>query len=363
MAIAGDSSKRKQEANQLLTPRQKLILGAIVEDYVISAEPVGSRTLSKHSDFQLSPATIRNEMSDLEELGFLDQPHTSAGRIPSQKGYRYYVDNLAPKAEMDAPTLDALRDVFHQRMMEVEKVIQQTSVCLSQLTQYTSIVMGPRVHQEKIRQIQLVPLTQGSAVAILVTDTGHVENRQVQISEDISPSDVAQMVNLLNDKLQGVPLSRLRSHMYREIANEMANTLEHYEDAIAVLDELKYAADGGGGSVYVGGATNIMVQPEFRDVDKVRPLLELLERADWTQASHVLPMETIGVQVRIGSENDVPTLQAFTVISHTYTVFGKPVGSIGVIGPTRMNYARVIKILDYTANALTSVMTDRLPRI
>jgi heat-inducible transcriptional repressor len=301
-------------------------------------------------------------MSDLEELGFLDQPHTSAGRIPSQMGYRYYVDHLAPNSEIDVQTVGALRDLFRQRMTEVERVIQQTSICLSHLTQYTSIVMGPRVQQEKIRHIQLVPLTPGSAVAILVTDSGHVENRQVQISEDISPSDVVRMVNLLNDKLQGVPLARLRSHLYREIANEMASTLEHYEDAIAVLDELNQAADGGSGRVYVGGATNILVQPEFRDVDKVRPLLELLERADWTQASHVLPMEVAGVQVRIGSENDVPTLQDFTVVSHTYTVLGKPIGSIGLIGPTRMNYARVIQILNYTAEALSNVMTDRMSK-
>lgn len=301
-------------------------------------------------------------MSDLEELGYLDQPHTSAGRIPSQMGYRYYVDHLAPNSEIDAQTVEALRDLFRQRMTEVERVIQQTSVCLSQLTQYTSIVMGPRVQQEKIRHIQLVPLAAGSAVAILVTDSGHVENRQVQLSEDISSSDVVRMVNLLNDKLQGVPLARLRSHLYREIANEMASTLEHYEDAIAVLDELNQAADGGSGRVYVGGTTNILVQPEFRDVDKVRPLLELLERADWTQASHVLPMEVAGVQVRIGSENDVPTLQPFTVVSHTYTVLGKPIGSIGLIGPTRMNYARVIQILNYTATALSNVMTDRMSK-
>jgi heat-inducible transcriptional repressor len=343
----------------VLTPRQQLILTAIVEDYVISAEPVGSRTLSKDPAFQLSPATIRNEMADLEALGYLDQPHTSAGRIPSQKGYRYYVDHLAPKVEMEPQALNALRDLFRQRMTEVERVIQQTSVCLSQLTQYTSLVMGPRVQQEKIRHIQLVPLSQGSAVAILVTDTGHVENRQVQISEEISPSDVVQMVNLLNDKLQGVPLARLRSNLYREIANEMANTLEHYEDAIAVLDELNKAADGTN-RVYVGGAANILVQPEFRDVDKARPLLDLLERADWAQASHVLPMEQAGVQVRIGLENAVPTLQDYTVVSHTYTVLGKPVGSIGLIGPTRMNYVRVMQILDYTARALSSVMANRL---
>ncbi|MCL6549323.1 MAG: heat-inducible transcriptional repressor HrcA, partial [Alicyclobacillus sp.] len=254
----------------MLTSRQKLILSAIVEDYVRSAEPVGSRALSKHNEIHLSAATIRNEMADLEEMGLLDQPHTSAGRIPSQKGYRFYVDNLMMKAEMDAETLAALREVFVQRMAEVERIIQQTSVVLSQLTQYTTIVMGPRLNAGRIKRVDLVPLAHGAAVAILVTDTGHVVSRQVLLSEDLTPEDLTQIVNLLNAKLREVPLAKMRSHFYREVAAEMARTLEHYEDALAVLDEL-CNVDPDSGRVYVGGTTNILVQPEFRDVDKVRP--------------------------------------------------------------------------------------------
>ncbi len=344
----------------VLTPRQKLILAAIVEDYIRSAEPVGSRTLSKHQDFQLSPATIRNEMADLEELGYLDQPHTSAGRVPSQKGYRYYVDHLATRKEIDQATLRVLRDVFQQRMNEVERVIQQTATVLSQLTQYASIALGPMIHQQHIRHIQLVPLGGCSAVAILVTDTGHVENRHVTLPEDIPPGEVVRMVNLLNAKLVGTSLAHLRSHLYQEIATEMAHTLERYEDAISVLDQLSETVVNGPAQVYVGGVTNMLGQPEFRDVEKVRPVLELLESADWRRALDVVPLTGPGVQVRIGQENPVESLQDCTVVSATYMVAGVPVGSIGVIGPTRMNYTRVMRILEYTAGALTRLMTERL---
>lgn len=342
----------------MLTTRQQLILAAVVEDYVRSAEPVGSRALSKHDQISLSAATIRNEMADLEELGYLDQPHTSAGRIPSNKGYRFYVDNLMLNAEMDASALEALRDVFWQRMSEVERVIQQTATVLSQLTQYTSIVLGPKMFRDAIQHIQLVPLGHGKAVAILVTDTGHVANRQVQMSDGVSPEEVANMIRLFNDRLAGLPVARLRSQLYEEVAREAKRTLGHYEDALAVLEELRHAADGQTERVYVGGTTNMLSQPEFRDVDKVRPLLSMLERAD--AAQQVLPSGGGGIQVRIGHENHDPMLQDCTVISATYTVGGVPIGSVGVLGPTRMDYARVMRILDYVSTGLTKIMTDRV---
>lgn len=341
----------------MLNDRQKLILSRIVEDYVRSAEPVGSRVLSKHDEISLSAATIRNEMSDLEDMGYLDQPHTSAGRIPSQKGYRFYVDHLLNKRDIDSITLVALRDVFLEKMTETERIFHHTAVVLSQLTQYTSLVLGPRAYQENIRNLQVVPLTPRAAVAILVTDTGQVQSRQVQWSEDLPPEEIERLVNLLNARLKGVPVSRLRSRMYREIVEEMTRTLEHCEHAIAVLDELCTVAETEDERVYVGGATNILSQPEFRDVDKVRPLLALLEEAK--RARQVLPADLRGLQVLIGQENQFEPLQDCTVISATYRVGGNTIGRLGVLGPTRMDYARVMQILEYAAQALTAVMNGR----
>lgn len=342
-----------------MTPRQNLILSAIVENYVLSAEPVGSRTLSKRQEMQLSPATIRNEMADLEELGYLDQPHTSAGRVPSQKGYRYYVDHLRAGAEMDPQAVAALREVFRRRMDELEEIVQQTSLVLSQLTQYTAIALGPQVHHEKIHHIQLIPIGSDKAVAILVTDTGHVFNRQVQLSSNIPPDGVSHMVEVLNRRLHGVTMSRFRSSMYREMATEMAQTMEQYEDLISLVDQLRSVGVEENARVFVGGATNILAQPEFRDIDKVRPLLEMLEQGEGT-LQQVLTVDTPGIQVKIGMENENPTLQDCTVISSVYTVDGVPVGGIGVIGPTRMQYRRVIQIIDYVTSALTKAFTERL---
>lgn len=342
----------------MLSDRQKMILGAIVEDYVLSAEPVGSRALSKHDQIQYSAATIRNEMADLEELGYLAQPHTSAGRVPSQKGYRFYVDHLLEQAEIDLMAIGTLRQVFRTRMDEVEQVLQETAKMMSHLTQYTSIVLGPQVAEERIRQVQLIPLVSGRAVAILVTTTGHVQSRQIRLPENLEVDDFVRMVNLLNAKLVNTPLTRVRSKLTREVGLELANALERYEGAIEVLDELSRMAETGDNQVFIEGASNMLSQPEFRDVDKVRPLLAMFERH--ADASRVLPTAA-GLQVRIGRENDVETLQDCTVISTAYSLSGIPVGRIGVVGPTRMNYAKVMQILDYTSEALSRLLSSREP--
>ncbi len=339
----------------MLTQRQKLILNAVIEDYVRSAEPVGSRALSKHGEIQFSAATIRNEMSDLEEMGFLDQLHTSSGRIPSQRGYRFYVDNLPQRQGIDPGELESLRGIFRERIHEVERMIQQTSNVLSHLTNQITIVLGPKLHQERVKKIELIPIAKGRAVVILVTDTGHVQDRQVQLSEDLTPEDIVAIVRLLNTKMVGVSLSKLKSHFYREVVGEMALALEWYEDVLSVMEELSGATDNGE-KIYVGGAANILAQPEFRDIEKARPLFVLLENSEL--ACKVLPQTDIGLDIRIGRENSAGPLKDCTVISTTYTVAGVVVGRIGILGPTRMDYARIIQILDYTSRSLTKILTE-----
>jgi len=340
----------------VLTERQKLILNAIVQDYVFSAEPIGSRALSKHDNIQFSAATIRNEMSDLEEMGYLSQPHTSAGRIPSQKGYRFYVDHLLSQVDVSPNHVEVLREVFRQRIDELERVLQQTAAVLSQLTQYTSIVLGPKSSGESVRQVQLIPLASGKAVAILVTNTGTVMNKHVHIPADLSPDELVRMVSMLNERLSGTPLSRLRSTMYKEVSSELSSIMERYEGMVEFLDELTDVSKPVA-NVFIEGTINMLAQPEFRDIDKVRPLLALFERAD--MARDVLP-DQAGLQVRIGRENAVETLEDCSVVSAAYTLDGVPVGKIGIIGPTRMNYARVIQILEYTSGALSHLFREFL---
>ncbi|UOF88911.1 heat-inducible transcriptional repressor HrcA [Fodinisporobacter ferrooxydans] len=340
----------------MLTERQKLILRAIIEDYVQSAEPVGSRTLSKHEDIQFSAATIRNEMSDLEELGFLEQPHTSAGRIPSKKGYRFYVDHLLDPFELKSHDIVSMRSLFVKKMDQLEQIVQHTAHILSSLTNYTSIVLGPQIYEHNVRRIDLIPLRDRSAVVIIVTDTGHVENRTVQIPEHVSVDAIEQFVRILNDKLTGVPLYQIRSRMYSEIMQEMQKHLETYEEALAILDQISHPDQEG--RVYLGGTTKMLSQPEFRDIEKVKPLFDMFEHTQ--QVVQILgPPEQLGIQIRIGLENGVEPLQNCSIITSTYSIQGKPAGTIGVLGPTRMDYGRVIRILA----ELTDVLSTALNRI
>ncbi|GAF65975.1 heat-inducible transcription repressor [Bacillus sp. TS-2] len=200
----------------MLTSRQLLILHAIVDDYVRSAEPVGSRSISKREDISFSSATIRNDMADLEELGFLEKPHSSAGRIPSQLGYRYYVDHLLMPQNLTIKEKATIRSLFTERVQEMEDVIQLSARILSNMTSYISIVLGPEVFDSKLKNIQIIPLSDVSAILILVTDTGHVENQTIAIPSNMVGEDIQIIVNILNERLVGVPLYQLAKKLKRK---------------------------------------------------------------------------------------------------------------------------------------------------
>lgn len=326
----------------MLTERQRMILNAIVDDYIRSAEPVGSRSISKRGDVGFSPATIRNEMADLEELGFLEQPHTSAGRIPSTKGYRYYVDHLVKINEVREKDLTKFRSYFTDKMNQMEQVIQHTASILSNLTNYTSILLGPEMFSTSLKHFNIVPLDQTSAVAIIVTNTGHVENRTISIPAGVSMEDMEKVVNILNTKLVGVPLIRLKSKLYSEVGQELEKYVDHCEEVMTVLDKALQSDDEH--RIFLSGTTNMLTQPEFKDVDKVKTILDLLD-----ETPTIMKMFTAlpsGIQVRIGTENDHEAIANCSLITATYSVDGQSLGTVGILGPTRMEYGKVINLLD-----------------
>lgn len=337
----------------MLTERQRLILTAIVDDYIRSAEPVGSRSISKRGNVGFSPATIRNEMADLEELGFLEQPHTSAGRIPSHKGYRYYVDHLVTYGALSGKELNGLKLFFAEKLQEMEQIIQHAASILSTLTNYTSIVLGPEVFSTTLKHLQIVPLTDKTAVAILVTNTGHVENKTVHLPEGMPMSEIERAVNLLNAKLANVPLLHLRSKLYNEIGSELQKYVYGYESFVQMLETL--LVDDDEDRIYLSGATNILTQPEFKDVDKVKDLLRLLEETPALVKMFSGMPE--GIQVRIGTENSMEAMNNCSLITATYSVNGHNLGTIGILGPTRMEYGRVISLLDYLSKDLSTVLS------
>lgn len=331
-----------------------MILSAIVDDYIRSAEPVGSRSISKRGDVGFSPATIRNEMSDLEELGFLEQPHTSAGRIPSNKGYRYYVDHLLGSGLISSQDVLMLKSVLAERITEIEQMIQQVAIILSNLTNYTSIVLGPEVFSHTLKQVQLVPIGDNRAVALIITNTGHVENKIVTIPEGLSVSDIERTVAILNARLTGVPLLQLKSKLYNEIASEIGKHVSNYENIVKTIDGVLTSEDNNDHRLFFGGTTNMLNQPEFRDVEKVKTLLDLLDQTDpWMK---LFANAQDGIQVRIGTENSVEAINNCSLITATYSLQGKTIGTIGILGPTRMEYGKVIRLLDHFSKDLTTIL-------
>ncbi|RXI99388.1 heat-inducible transcriptional repressor HrcA [Anaerobacillus alkaliphilus] len=343
----------------MLTDRQLLILKAIVDDYIRSAEPVGSRSVSKREDISYSPATIRNEMSDLEELGYLEKPHSSAGRIPSQKGYRYYVDHLlVPEEILNKSDIVDIKSLFAQRIQEVEQVIEQSAQILSNLTSYTSIVLGPEIFETTLKHLQIIPLTQDSGVAIIVTSTGHVEKQTVSIPEGMNVSEIEMMVNILNERLKGASMLELRGKIFSEVAEMLKMHTSNYTEMLQMLEQsFKQEKNE---KIFFGGKTNIFSQPEFRDVEKVRQLLEMFEEK---QLIHQLfRSENSGITVKIGQENNFQAMDQCSVITATYTVDGKHLGTIGILGPTRMEYKRAIGVLDYLSKGMTNTLTNLYQR-
>lgn len=328
----------------MLTERQRMILNAIIDDYIRYAEPIGSRSISKRSDVGYSPATIRNEMADLEEHGFLEQPHTSAGRVPSQKGYRYYVDHLVRLEELSSEEVGHLKSAFAKKIMAREEIMQHTASILSQLTNYTSIALGPEVFEASFRHFQLLPLDEDRAVAVVVTNTGHVENKIVPIPPEILVTELEQVVNLLNTKLVGVPLYKLRSQLYMEVGREMGRYISHVQQLMTLVESMLVGEDSHR-EVFLSGTTNMLDQPEFKDVGKVRTIWELL--GETPTLIKVVGNAPTGIQVRIGQENPHEAIADCSLITATYSIDGQTLGTIGILGPTRMEYAKVINLLNH----------------
>jgi heat-inducible transcriptional repressor len=342
----------------MLTDRQKIILQILVDDYIRSAEPVGSRTISKRPDLSISPATIRNEMSDLEELGYLEQPHTSAGRIPSQKGYRFYVDHLMKPSQLEGSTSDSLRAFLIEQIDEMEQVVQHTATILASLTNYTALALGPQTFTATLRHIKLLPLQDRMAVAIIVTDTGHVENRTVTIPEGVSVESIQQYVDLLNDKLIGLPLHTLKERLRTEVSAELRRYSEQFDGVMDLLDQMITTKEEQA-KVFLGGTTMILNQPEFRDVNKLKPLLDMFGQSE-SLVKLLQGTQEEGIQVRIGQENPLETVHECSLITASYSIDGRHLGTIGVLGPTRMDYGRVIGAMHHLSLALPSLFNLRL---
>lgn len=333
----------------MLTARQLLILQVIVDDFISSAQPVGSRQISKKTEITFSPATIRNEMADLEELGFIEKTHTSSGRVPSEKGYRFYVDHLLKPQIITSDDIYQIQSIFKGHIVEMEQVIRKSANILSELTTYTSIILGPDVQGHRVKRFSIVPLTNDTAVAIIVTNTGHVENRLFELPPGLTASDIEKTVNILNERLVGVPLDELQLKLELEALEILK---QHVGSVDSLVQSLTQAAVGPGESkVFYGGKTNMLNQPEFHDLNKIRMLMDLMDRT--SQVQSLFQPNEAGIHIRIGSENNHLAMENCSVIAATFSVGSEQHGSIAIIGPTRMDYRRVVALLDVMRSDLT----------
>ncbi|TDL34490.1 heat-inducible transcriptional repressor HrcA [Jeotgalibacillus sp. S-D1] len=339
----------------MLTDRQLLILQVIIDDFIRSAQPVGSRSLSKKSEIQYSSATVRNEMSDLEEMGFIEKTHTSSGRVPSEKGYRFYVDHLLSPQALQQQDISQIHSIFAERIFEMENIVQRSAKILSELTNYTSIVLGPNLQENRVKKVQIVPLSEGTAIAIIVTDTGHVENRRFSLPNGMNADEIEKMVRVLNDRLVGTPLMDLHDRLYQEMANLLKRRIANYDLMLQAFAEIMNVPIHD--KLFFGGKMNMLNQPEFSDIEKLRLLMDMIEREE-NLYKLIRPSEGVGIQVKIGKENDNIAMENCSLITATFPVASGQRGSLAILGPTRMEYSRVISLLNVISTDLSKALSS-----
>lgn len=340
-----------------LSERKKRILSAVVVNYIQTAEPVGSRTVARSYRIGLSSATIRNEMADLEEMDYLEQPHTSAGRIPSQKGYRYYVDHLMDPGELsDDEELAISRSFGLEKMREIEQIIVSAARVLSTITNQTSLIMGPQFKKSTFRQMRILPLDVDRGLVVLITDTGFIKNKVIDLNHALSPAELHQVVSYLNQKLFGLSIDQVTSSLINELKRDLFRRLEILEQAFILLEEsLKEEQQV---RVFLGGTSNILNQPEFKNVEKIRRMLSLFEQEPLLFKILESTLGEEGVVINIGKENLFEDIQECTLITAAYKINERTLGTVGVLGPTRMNYGRVTGVLRCLVDNLNRTLSS-----
>lgn len=331
--------------------RKQRILRAIIEDYVLTAMPVGSRTISRKYETSLSSATIRNEMSDLEDLGYLAQPHVSAGRVPSPKAYRMYVDELMLGGAI--PEDEYARDYFTRRIRPMEDVVSTAAQAVSEITRYTSVVMMPKQLELRVSCLQLVPMPRGSALLVIVTDTGVIRDTVIRVSASLDGDALYAISRLLTERLAGRTLQQVQEMLgaYSRLTGPDAQVLQGISDLAAQMEK-QSATD----TVFVGGSHNILNYPEYSDVEKARAFLSALEEKEKLMA--LFSRGDVPFSVHIGKENGLPELEDCSVVTAGYQVGRGHRGAIGVIGPTRMPYGKVLSVLSAVSNVLSALLSE-----
>jgi len=336
--------------------RKIKILQAIINDYIRTGDPIGSRTIAKNYNLGIGSATIRNEMADLEDMGYLEQPHASAGRIPSSKGYRLYVDNLMDNQKITVEEdLKIKQYIIDSAMLEVDKVVRQTSALLSELTKLTCVIESPSVKKSFVKSIQLIKIDDYNLVSVFLTDTGLIKNHIMKLNRKVPSIETLTRINqVINNRLVKLSIEEINL----EVINNLKKDLGEYEEIFNAILPILYETLNVSGSseVFMEGTTNIFNYAEYNDIDKAKEILSLFNDKE-SIMDLFNPQDNITIS--IGDENYKEQAKECSIISAEYSFGDRPIGKIGLIGPRRINYSKVITIMAEVIKELNNILSNQ----
>jgi len=346
------------EKHMDLNERKLQILQAIIADFISTGEPVGSRSLSKSHDMGISPATIRNEMSDLEDMGYLTHPHTSAGRVPSDKAYRLYVDRLMDTSDLSGERKEAIKEKLSETRSELDSTIEHAAELLSEMTNLTSFAITPRVSENKLKYIQFLPVDERTVVLMLVSEKGKVLNKAIRLTEPYTEENLELMSKVMTHNYKGKTISSIMAaDIIADFQNDMTSLRGLASDVMpSFMKTLEKMLDV---DLYMNGYSNVFELPEYSgDVEKSKNFLQLLENKD--HLKDLIINRDNGLVITIGDENS-EDMQDVALITADYKVNGKLVGKLGVIGPKRMKYGEISSVLKYISDNISETFEIKEP--
>lgn len=329
----------------MITNRQKEILRVIVEEYIKTAKPVSSNNICKK--LKCSSATIRNEMVALEDNHLLEKNHFASGRIPSEEGYKYYVDNLMKPKDMTGEDMLKLQTIFKNNSLDLNDTIKKSIEIISEITNYTAVVLGSSSYDNRLKKVEIVPLSENKIISIVITDKGIVQHKVLLLPDNVSTEEVRKTVELINKLVVGTPINEVSEKLEYEIKPIIRNYVNQYEVLYNTFyDAFHEFTTNQSNNTYFGGRTNMLKQPEFNNIDKVKEILSKFEDAN---SISKMKEDSSGINIYIGSETELTS--DVSVIKTKYNIDGVE-GTIAIIGPKRMEYGRVVALLDYIKNNL-----------
>ena len=333
--------------------RKKKILQAVIDEYVNTAEPVSSAALVEKYGLNYSSATVRNELAELEKSGYLDKTHTSSGRVPSEKGYRFYVDELIKEDDISLEEMKYIQSKLSTKVNETEDLAKIATSTLSEITHYTTVAIGPKVETQLIEEIKFVLLGTRMLMVVIVTDSGLVKETIIKYDEDITQSQIETLNNLFNSKLKGKPLSKIDKPMEEYILSEINYSIDVIKPIIDQINKIVDEAE----TIYLEGANKAFDLPEFKSLELAKNFVNVLDEKEV-----MLDILDSGmakdINVYIGDENDKEELKDFSVVTFKHSIGDKELGTIGIIGPKRMNYSKVISVMKYISKKISEQKSD-----